>query len=320
MEDTGRGAPLSPEGSGPQAGLKDAARKIARVLVIVLPVAFATAVLGRLGVLAFLDASLGPLTRPIGLPGAALLALAASIFFDIYGAAAAAIMLSLNVREAAILSIICLTAHNLVAETRAMRRSGSPGAKMVFLRIVLGIGSGWAFSVLLPPSLASRTFGRAVSAAPDLRVDALGWAAQAGGAAARILVVVMAVMALRAILERLKGMEILARILAPLMRFIGLSSDSSLFWAVANIVGYDRAADIVVGEIEGGRMKRQEGDLLNHNAAFCHSLLEDSAIFVSFGLPIFWVVVPRIALAAAVVWIERIRRHYVRRSFRAGVA
>jgi len=39
--------------------------------------------------------------------------------------------------------------------------------------------------------------------------------------------------------------------------------------------------------------------------AISHSMLEDTAIFVAMGLPILWVMLPRIILATLTVWIQR---------------
>jgi hypothetical protein len=65
-------------------------------------------------------------------------------------------------------------------------------------------------------------------------------------------------------------------------------------------------------------MKRQEADLFNHHAAVSHSLLEDTILYAALGIPVFWLTVPRLAMAILVVWAERLRRTAFRRSFRVG--
>jgi hypothetical protein len=65
-------------------------------------------------------------------------------------------------------------------------------------------------------------------------------------------------------------------------------------------------------------MKPQEADLFNHHAGICHSLLEDTVLFLAVGAPLFWITVPRFGLALLAVWIERARRRFFRRSFRVG--
>jgi hypothetical protein len=74
----------------------------------------------------------------------------------------------------------------------------------------------------------------------------------------------------------------------------------------------------LVEEIEEGRLSKFDSDLLNHNAAICHSLLEDSLLFASIGVPVAVLILPRLALSAVVVWLERARRWLFRKSFQAG--
>jgi hypothetical protein len=87
---------------------------------------------------------------------------------------------------------------------------------------------------------------------------------------------------------------------------------------VINIVGYAYGAGIIEGQVKAGSMKPQEADLFNHHAAVCHSLMEDTVLFLAFGVPLFWITLPRLVLALLAVWLERARRRIFRRSFRVG--
>ena len=87
---------------------------------------------------------------------------------------------------------------------------------------------------------------------------------------------------------------------------------------IINIVGYSYGAGIIKAEYEAGKMKKQDGDLFNHHAAICHSLMEDTILYAALGVGVFWLTVPRLLMAAAVVWIERFRRSHFKKSFRVG--
>ena len=122
------------------------------------------------------------------------------------------------------------------------------------------------------------------------------------------------------LLEDFRVLELLAAVLAPFMKFFGLPAQWSAFWTSANVSGYEFCAAQLKGAISDGKIKAQEGDLFNHHAAFCHSLLEDTVLFAVAGVSLFWIIIPRLVAALVFVWVERIRRSHVRRSFRAGVA
>jgi len=321
MEDNGRSGPLRRAGAALASGGKAAARSLLRLVAILLPLTVAMGLLDWCGAIRLLDRFLGPVTAIFGLPGSSVLALAAAAFIDIYAGVAAMAFLSLDMRAAVILAVICLVSHSLIAETAAMKKSGSSATKMVLLRLVCSLVAGWSTHLLLAPGFGEAAFSVALGLgmAPLARIPG-AWAARSGALSLDIAIIVMAVGALRIILEEFGGMTFLSRVLAPFMRFLGLDPSDSLYWVSANVAGYPYCAGLLTGDIESGKIKRQDGDLFNHNALFCHALIEDTAFFMVLGLPMFWLVIPRLVMATALTWIERIRRRYVRRSFRAGVA
>jgi spore maturation protein SpmB len=136
----------------------------------------------------------------------------------------------------------------------------------------------------------------------------------------KIVLFVVAVMITQRLLEEFGVMDFLSRLLAPVIRLFGLPREASFLWIVINIVGYAYGAGIIEEQVRAGRMKQQDADLFNHHAGLCHSLLEDTALFLAVGVPLFWITVPRLILALLAVWLERVRRHFFRHSFRVGTA
>jgi hypothetical protein len=102
------------------------------------------------------------------------------------------------------------------------------------------------------------------------------------------------------------------------MRLFGLPAEASFLWIIINVVGYAYGAGIIKSEYETGTLKKQEGDLFNHHAAVSHSLLEDSLLYAGVGIGIGWIMLPRLVLSIIVVWLERARRHYFKKTFRVG--
>jgi len=283
-------------------------------------VSLLVALLGWSGLLATVSRFLKPAMGLVGLPGEAALVLLSSCLLNIYSAIAVAGTLELNLREATILAIMCLTAHNLIVETAVMRKAGSSGRKMALLRLAAAAFAGWLFSRLLPAGLASAPFSAAAAAAErqPFWAMAAAWALSAGRLALKVVAIVLCIMVLQRLLEEFRAMEFLSKAFAPLMRLFGLPEEASFLWIVVNVVGYGYGAGVIVERVGSGKMKRQDADLFNHHAGLCHSLLEDTVLFATVGVPILWITLPRLALAALVVWLERIRRHYIRRSFRVG--
>jgi Uncharacterized protein conserved in archaea len=303
------------------SGAKGALKTLWFLLRIIVPVTLAVALLDWLGVLGWIAGLLAPLMSIAGLPGDAALVFITSIFLNIYSAIAVAASLSLTLRSATILAIMCLTAHNLIVETAVMKKTGSSAGKMVVLRIGVALVAAVAFNLLLPASLASIPFSGGSSAA---RLDFWGmlgaWGLSTLKLMVKIALIVFGIMILQRILEEFHVMELLSRAFAPIMKFFGLPRQASFLWIVINVVGYAYGAGIIEEQVKDGKMKSRDADLFNHHAGICHSLLEDTTLYAVIGVPLFWLVVPRLVLAFAVVWLERGRRRFVRRSFRVGTS
>jgi spore maturation protein SpmB len=328
------------------------------IIRLMVPVSLAVAALEWLGALRYLGAALDPAMKFFGLPGEASIVLLSSVFLNIYSAIAAAGALGLGGRAMVVLAIMCLTAHNLPVETAIMRKTGSSALKMVFLRLGFMVLAGFAFNLVLPRVPAARDGSAlptaaiaadaanamfspdapdaesapdaaeqsAVAAAPpraavarEAPLEALrGWAVDTGFLILKMIALISLIMLLQKVLDEFGFMAALSRFLSPLLRVFGLPPGTSVLWIVIQTVGYGYGAAVLMDQVSEGKVSQRDGDLLNHHAAVCHSLLEDTLLFAAVGVPILWITLPRLALALAVVWLERWRRFLFKRSFQVG--
>ncbi|MBU0928101.1 MAG: transporter [Spirochaetes bacterium] len=300
-------------------GLASGARTALYLIRIMVPVSLAVALLKWSGVLSWGASFLAPAMGLLGLPGEAAVVLLSSALLNVYSAIAVIETLPLSTREITILAIMCLTAHNLIIETAVMRKSGSSAFKMVVLRIGWALALGYLFNLVLPAG-RSAAIAAADSAVPAAAFwpSMAGWGLSTLRLIAKIVVLVVAIMIGQRLMEEFRVMDFLSRVTSPAMRVFGLSENASFLWIVINVVGYAYGAAIIMERVKDGKMKPQEADLFNHHAGLCHSLLEDTTMFLAIGVSLFWITVPRLAAALAVVWFERARRHRFRRSFKVG--
>jgi hypothetical protein len=302
------------------AGVKGAVGTISFLLGIVIPISFAVTLLDWLGALSWIAGFMAPLMHLIGLPGEAALVFITSAFLNIYSAIAVAMSMSLDMRSMTILAIMCLTAHNLIVETTVMKKTGSSGLKMVVLRVLFAFAAACAYNLLLPEDLGSVPFSSSVdlAARPEFLGMVALWAWSTLGLALKIVLIVLGITVAQRLFEEFGVMIFLSRLFAPVMRLFGLPRESSFLWIVSNVVGYAYGAGIIEEEVKAGGMKPREADLFNHHAGVCHSLIEDTLLFSAIGVPLFWITLPRLVLAFLAVWLERVRRHFHKRSFRVG--
>ena len=300
-------------------GAKKALSTILFLIKIMVPTSLVVALLGWSGILQVIAGYLSPLMRLVGLPGQAALVCLSSALLNIYSAIAVMGTLSLSLRDATILALMCLTAHNMIVESTVMKSAGSSALKMVLLRLGCSIVFAFILNLILPQSMAGTVFSAGMGVEQKAFWAMMGeWGLSTLKLVVKVTLYVAAIMLTQSIFQEFKIIDFLSKLLSPFMKIFGLPAEASFMWIIINIVGYSYGAGIIKAEYEAGKMKKQDGDLFNHHAAVCHSLMEDTILYAALGIGVFWLTVPRLIMASAVVWIERFRRSHFKKSFRVG--
>ena len=258
------------------------------------------------GILGQISDWLVPVFSLVGLPGETAIVFITSIFSPLYAPIALITSMSLGVREATILALMCLTSHNLMVESSVQAKTGSSFWEMTLLRLIMSFVIAFSLNWVMPHEGWGQV-GIAQSAAVCdnwLEVFVL-WFTSSMKVVISILIIVTALMILHYILEEFNLMKGLSSVFSPLMRLFGLPQDAAFLWLVGNVVGLAYGGAIMVEQMEQRKLSYGDGNLLNHHLAVCHSLLEDTIIFAAIGVPVLWVVPTRLFFAIAVVWILR---------------
>ena len=260
-------------------------------LKIMLPVSLFVTLLSYFNILPYISSFASPLFTLIGLPGDAALVFVTSIFTNIYTVIALLSTLDFSVRESLIMATMCLISHNFVVETIVLQKTGSSAVWMVILRVlgsfVAAIGLNW-----LLPEMNGKMMAETV-ASLGFWETMLHWLESSVMLGLKIVLVISGLMILQRLLEEFGILKILSAMLSPLMRLFGLNPDVAFLWLVGNTVGLAYGSAIMMA------------DLLNHHLAISHSQLEDPLLFVVMGLPVGWLIFPRVVLAMLVVWVRR---------------
>lgn len=282
---------------------------------IMIPISLAVMLLQHFGVLAYLAPALGPVFRYLGLPGETAVALLTSALLNLYSGIAALSVIPLTDRQVTILALMMLICHNVPAESVIQHKAGTPLARMVVLRIVVSFAGGVLLNRILPAGdPAARIRGTVEIVSVGFWPALGGWALGAAELGAKICLIVVGLMIVHRLLREFKVIGLLAVPLTPLLWALGLSRRSAFLWIVANFLGLAYGSAIILEDIQSGALGRKDAQRLNRSIAVCHSLLEDTLLFVAVGAWAFWITVPRLALAALVVWTYRTVTILVRKS------
>lgn len=276
------------------------------LLKIILPITLLVRLLQYSGLLGQMAVWLEPVFSRIGLPGETAIIFITSVFTPLYAPIALITTLSLGVREATILAVMCLISHNLIVESSVQAKTGSRFWEVTVLRLIMSFVIAFTMNLVMPLE-GWGTIGATVGAEvcdSIWQVFAL-WFVSSMKVVFTIVVIVTALMILHYILEEFKWMQGLSRLFAPLMKLFGLSPNSAFLWLVGNVVGLAYGGAIMMEQVEQKKLTYKEGNLLNYHLAMNHSLLEDTLIFVAIGIPALWIIVPRVTFAILVVWLRR---------------
>ena len=90
--------------------------------------------------------------------------------------------------------------------------------------------------------------------------------------------------------------------MTPALKVLGLSKQTGLLWLTAVTFRLTYGAAFIVEETKEGNLSKDELERLQVSIGINHSVIEDPLLFLSLGLGIFWMCVPR--LAAAIITVQ----------------
>ena len=289
-----------------RVGLRKAAHSAFWLLKIMLPFSLAMELLGWTGALGVVARAVAPVFRLFGLPGETAFAFLSAAALSVYSGIAVLGTIPLTGRQVTILAMMVLTAHGLVVEVVVQRRSCAGGGWIAPVRVVAALAVAIVLNVLMPADTGEAIArGSAAASSPGFWPMMGAWAVGALWLSGKVIVIVTCLMVLQQILERFGLTRRLTRPLRPFLALMGLPPRAAFLWVVANTLGLAYGSAVIIERIEAGELDREEARLLILSIGICHSLLEDTALWLVLGAWAFWITVPRLVLAAAVVWAWR---------------
>lgn len=275
------------------------------LLKIMLPISLGVRILDYYGFIEYLSTYLHPLFDLIGLPGRLAIVFVTSIFVPLYGTIAVMASLSMTLRDATILSIMCLVAHNLFVECAVTKKTGSSFFGMIALRIGMAFVVAYVLNKILPIDNSLFLLSKNIESYNGLKDVFISWFYSSLQLTFILVVIVASLMILQRILIEFNMIEKISKPLVPLMRIFGLPDNAPFLWIVGNVVGLAYGGAVMVDMIEEGKITKEDANLVNYHLSISHSLLEDTVLFVALGINVWVIIISRISFAIIVVWTKR---------------
>ena len=297
------------------AGIAKGWRGFVWMMKIVVPVSFFTALLSWSGWMERLDFVIRPVMGFLSLPDIAALPLLIGMLTSIYGGIAAMAVLPLNVGEMTLIAVFLLIAHNLIQEGIIQGKSGMGGAKATLFRIVSAV-----ITILVIAPFID-TAGQGVSDTVATGIPAvrqaftamiIQWGRVMVELAVKIFFIILCVLTALELLKTFGLIDRIVRFFSPFLRIMGLSERVTVLWITAAIFGLSYGGAVIVEEVEKGELTADELESLHLSIGINHSMIEDPALFLPFGISLFWLWIPRLVLAMIAVRLlalwQRFRR------------
>ena len=116
-------------------------------------------------------------------------------------------------------------------------------------------------------------------------------------------------MVLQQVLMAYRLITRISRLLRPLMRVFGLPENAAYFWLVGNVLGISYGGAVMYDCLQDGNISHRSAVAVNRHLAMNHSLIEDTLVYASIGISVFWILATRVFFALVVVWGQRALRH-----------
>jgi hypothetical protein len=294
---------------GLQAGAKKGWSSFVWICKILIPASFVVSMMQWGGSLHQMEPLLAPLMRLLNLPGQATLPIISGMLIGNYATIAAITVIPFNLSQATLIVVFSLIAHNLIVEGLIQHRSGINIVKITVVRIVAAILTVLIISQFFSDTTAAISMPTGLMKSVPFITQLRTWAVNLGWLLLKILAIVVGIVTGLQVLKILGLTDYLIRFFRPVMRILGLSDQASALWMTAAVFGLTLGGAVIVEEAQRGALTKDELERLHISIGINHSMVEDPALFLVFGLNGFWLWVPKLVAGMVAVQVYRATRY-----------
>ncbi|MBE0462059.1 MAG: nucleoside recognition domain-containing protein [Halomonadaceae bacterium] len=279
-----------------------------RLLKILVPALVVVKILQQLGLVQWIGGALAPLMGLLGLPDFMGLVWAAALMTNLYTAIAIFYQTvgdtPLSVAQISVMGSLLLIGHSLPVEGAVAKYAGVSWRATLLLRVGGALLFAWLVHVFCryanvlqgPASLGWRP---STTVEPDILV----WTVSQLQTLAAIWVVIIALVALLDVLKRWGVERWIHRGLNPLLKLLGIGPQAASITVIGFTLGLSYGAGLLIRDVKNGILSKRDSVLALCFLSLCHSVIEDTLLFVMLGADIFIILAARLGFAVVLVMI-----------------
>ena len=285
------------------SGARQGGRAFLWIIKILVPVSFLTALLEFSGWTFTLVGRLEPVMGWLSLPPEAALPILTGLLIGIYGGIGVMATLPLTVDQMTLIAVFLLIAHNLIQEGIIQGKSGIPILKITMARLLAAAAAVLVVAQFMESDTSLPLSAAASGPASIGSIQALKrWFLDTAGLCAKMLAIIMVVMIVMETIRVFRLTDRVLETLAPMLRIMGLEKKVAFLWMTGAFFGIAYGGAVIVQEVRREGFATNEIEKLHLSIGINHSIIEDPALFLSFGLSPFWMWVPRLVAAVIIVY------------------
>lgn len=261
---------------------------------IMIPIILVIKVIEELGGIVILSEWLSPVMETVGLPKEMGLVWATTILTNIYAGLIILINsdVPLTVAQASVLGSMMLLAHSLPIEGAIAKKAGVSWLATLSVRVGGSLILAWLLNLSYQYG-DLLNYPATVLWQPEVSADSsyLGWAMEQLKSFAVIFMVISVLLFLLKILKLLGVEKLMAILLKPFLRLLGISRDATNLTIIGITLGISFGGGLLISEAKRGHISARDVFTAVMLLNLLHSLIEDTLLVMLIGADfytIFW--------------------------------
>lgn len=255
---------------------------------VMIPIVVAVKILQELDLIQYVAMPLGPIMGLVGLPAEMGLVWAGAILNNIYTGLIIFISiagdLTLTQEQATVLGVLMLVAHALPLESAVSKKAGA----RFFFQAIIRMAGALALALLLHgiySATGSLSEPATILFTPETQTDTslLGWSIRQSKNFGSIFLVIMALMAFMRLLTAIGVIDLLNRILKPILKLVGIGPKASAITVIGLTVGLTYGSGLIIKEVRSGSLDKKDVFYSITLMGMSHALIEDTFLLMLIG-------------------------------------
>jgi hypothetical protein len=196
-----------------------------------------------------------------------------------------------------------LVAHSLPVEIRITQVAGLRLWTMLTLRLACALVLGWLLYQIYTLGNFLQMPNQALWSPPFRDSSWLGWAVAEIKNLATIFLIILGLIFLMRLLAWLKIINLLEKLLEPILTRLGMSRAAAPTTIIGMILGLSYGGGLIIQEAHSGRLRKYDVFFSLALLSICHSIIEDGLLMALLGGHLSGVLWARVGFCLLVIFL-----------------